>query len=468
MCRKFIARQLTVMAIIGCSTGSTTAAPAPLKTVRVASGLSLPLFVTHAPNDSSRLFIVQQGGQIKILSGGSILPTNFLNVNNIISFGGEQGLLGLAFHPQYATNGTFFIYYTAITTGANTVAKYTVSANPNVANPSGSIILSIADPYSNHNGGWIAFGPDGYLYIATGDGGDAYDPGQRSQNVNVLLGKMLRIDVNAGDAFPADPNKNYAIPPTNPFAGGGGDAAIWDYGLRNPWRNSFDRLTNELYIGDVGQDLIEEIDFEPGGSPGGRNYGWDCMEGNNCITSPPSGCSCSNPSLIPPIYTYPHIPTNCTSVTGGYVYRGCAAPSLQGTYFFADYCRGQVWSFRYAGGILSEFVERTSELAPGGGLSISEPSSFGEDNDGEIYICDYADGEVYKIVPKSLTDCNHNSIEDGCDIAHGTSPDINHNQVPDECEVVIPAVSECGVAALASLVLCIGVAVLVRIRRIPT
>ncbi|MBI3833544.1 MAG: PQQ-dependent sugar dehydrogenase [Planctomycetes bacterium] len=443
----------------------TSGAPTPLTTVRVASNLSQPLFVTHAPDDSSRLFIVQQTGQIKILTGGSILPTNFLNVSSLITIGGERGLLGLAFHPQYASNGFFFVDYTDLS-GNTVIARYSVSANPDVANPTETAVLKIIQPFSNHNGGWIAFGPDGYLYIAMGDGGDAYDPGQRAQNLTVLLGKMLRIDVDAGDAFPADPNKNYAIPPTNPFAAGGGDGAIWDFGLRNPWRNSFDRLTNDLYIGDVGQDAIEEIDFEPGGSPGGRNYGWDCMEGNNCITTPTTGCSCSNPSLIPPIYTYPHIQTNCSSITGGYVYRGCAVPDLQGTYFFADYCRGQIWSFKYVGGFVTQFVERTSELAPGGGLSIAEPSSFGEDNDGELYICDIADGEVYKIVPATLTDCNHNSVADGCDVAHGTSMDINHNFVPDECELIIPTVSECGAAALASLILCVGVAMLVRIKRI--
>jgi len=371
--------------------------PTPLTTVRVASPLSSPVFVTHAPGDFQRLFLVEQTGRIKILKNEVVLPTPFLNLDPISSSGGERGLLGLAFHPDYARNGFFFVDYTD-NNGDTVVARYRVSADPDIADPaSATQMLWIDQPASNHNGGWIAFGPDGYLYMATGDGGGAFDSDNNAQTISGnLLGKLLRIDVD-GDDFPDDAARNYAVPPDNPFVGVVGDDEVWAYGLRNPWRCAFDRLTGELYIADVGQDTWEEIDFQAAGAGAGRNYGWRCMEAFSCTGR--TGCTCDDPSLTLPIHEYIHggAPFRC-SITGGEVYRGCAIPDLHGTYFFADFCSDQIWSFQVVDGTVTEFMDRTAELAPGGGLGISDISSFGTDAAGELYICDLS-GEVFKIVP---------------------------------------------------------------------
>jgi len=411
---------------------------APLDTTRVASGLTLPLFVGSPPGDANRLFIVEQRagttGRIKVLDlpSGIVSPTIYLSVSPVAT-GNEQGLLGLAFHPDFANNGFFYVDYT---NGAGTtiVARYTANApfmtSATADASSAQQVISIPQPFSNHNGGWLGFGPDGYLYVAMGDGGSANDPSGNAQNTNVLLGKMLRLDVD-GDDFPLDATKNYAIPPTNPFAGATpGADEIWHFGLRNPWRDSFDRGTGDLWIGDVGQNAIEEIDFQPAGV-GGLNFGWRCMEGNSCTGL--SGCTCNAPALTRPVYTYTHA-SGC-SVTGGYVYRGNAICGLPGTYFFADYCSATIWSFRLVGGMPAQFTNRTAELAPGGGLSITGITSFGEDDAGEMYICDQG-GEVFKIVPGAITDCNANGVHDGCDIDAGTSLDVNQNGIPDECEVI--------------------------------
>jgi glucose/arabinose dehydrogenase len=371
----------------------------PLTTVQVASGLTRPVFVTAPPGDTDRLFIVEQRsgtiGRIKILNldTGLVNATLFLSVPGV-STGNEQGLLGLAFHPDYASNGYFYVNYTN-STGTTVVARYQVSAaDPDVANPAGTVVLTVAQPFSNHNGGWIGFGPDGYLYIALGDGGSANDPGNRAQNLNELLGKMLRIDVD-NDDFPADPNRNYAIPADNPFVGQPNTRGeIWHYGLRNPWRDSFDRLTGDLWIGDVGQGVWEEIDFQPASSAGGLNFGWRCMEGNHCTGL--TGCTCNSPALTDPVQEYNH-DFGC-SVTGGYVYRGIQICDLQGTYFYADYCSAIIWSFRYDGSNVTEFTVRTAELDPPGSQSISSITSFGEDAAGELYIVSQ-DGEIYKVVP---------------------------------------------------------------------
>ncbi len=424
------------------------AAPAfagqPIRTVRVATGFPSPIFLTHPPGDFDRLFIVQQAGQIRIRTGGATLGTNFLNIAGSIISGGEQGLLGLAFHPNYATNGAFYVYYTAAGGGANTLARYGVSGNPNVANPSGTVLFSVADLFPNHNGGWIAFGPDGYLYIAMGDGGSGNDPNEAGQNLNTMLGKMHRIDVDGADGIPGNDDDDgilgngiagYSSPPDNPFFGATpGRDEIWAYGLRNPWRDSFDRLTGDLYIADVGQGVIEEINFQPAGLAGGRNYGWRCMEGNNCTGL--SGCTCNSPTLTQPIHTYSHAGVHC-SITGGYVYRGCAIPDLQGVYFFADYCSNTIWSFRYNGAV-AEFTNRTAELVPDVG-TITNIVSFGEDAYGELYILDQA-GEIFKIMPDvAPTDCNTNGQGDTCDILSGISTDIDSSGVPDECEMAPPA-----------------------------
>lgn len=422
-------------------------AGAAIRTVRVATGFSSPIFVTHPPNDYDRLFVVQQNGQIRIRTGGATLGTPFLNIGsggaNIIVSGGEQGLLGMAFHPNYATNGTFYVYYTASGGGANTLARYSVSGNPDVASPVGTVLFSVADPFSNHNGGWIGFGPDGYLYIAMGDGGSGNDPNNAGQNLNTMMGKMHRIDVDGADGVPGNDDDDgilgngvagYSSPPDNPFFGPTpGIDSIWAYGLRNPWRNSFDRLTGDLYIADVGQNAWEEVNFQLASSAGGENYGWRCMEANQCTGL--SGCTCNSPSLTDPIHAYSHAGGNC-SITGGYVYRGCSIPDLQGAYFFADFCSNTIWSFRY-NGTVTELTNRTAELVPDAGF-INSITSFGEDAYGELYILDQG-GEIFKIMPDAPPiDCNGNGQGDACDILSGVSTDLNTNGIPDECEMPPP------------------------------
>ncbi len=391
---------------------------APLGTELVTSGLSRPVFVTHAPGDFDRIFIVEQRsgstGRIRIfdLNSGTLLPTPFLTVS--VATGNEQGLLGMAFHPDYANNGKFYIDYTR-PGGDTIIAEYTVSSDPNVADAgSAKQVLFVDQPFSNHNAGWIGFGPDGYLYVTFGDGGSGGDPGNRAQDItNQKLGKLLRLDVD-GDDFPGDATRNYAIPPTNPFVGTTGDDEIWAYGLRNPWRCAFDRETGDLWIADVGQNAIEEIDFQPANSNGGENYGWRCYEGNNPFNT--AGCP-SQSSMVFPIHTYTHSAGNC-SITGGEVYRGCAIPELDGTYFFADFCSSKVWSMKYDGVNVTDFTDRTSEL--GAGFSIS---SFGTDAFGEIYICNLG-GQIRKIVRTDgpIEDCDGNGIEDACQTAAGNPP----------------------------------------------
>ena len=363
----------------------------PLKTELFAAGLTRPVLVTFAPGDSTRVFIVEQGGRIRLVKNDTLLPDPFLNISSLVSSGSERGLLGLAFHPDYQANGRFFVNYTN-SSGNTVVRRYNVSGNPDSADASSSFdIITINQPFSNHNGGMIAFGPnDGYLYIGMGDGGAGGDPGNRAQNKKELLGKMLRIDVDSGSP--------YGIPGDNPFVG---DTSylpeIWALGLRNPWRFSFDRASGDMFIGDVGQNLIEEIDFQPDSSSGGENYGWRLKEGNNCFI-PSTGCD-TLADLIDPITQYFHggIPNKC-SVTGGYVYRGCAIPDLYGTYFYGDFCSGDTWSIRYDGTTITDSTNRKSEL----GLGAVAISSYGEDYYGELYVCSYFSGAVYKIVPDSV------------------------------------------------------------------
>jgi glucose/arabinose dehydrogenase len=343
----------------------------------IAGGFRRPVFVTGAKDGTNRLFIVEQRGKIYVLeSNFQMHDTPFLDVSGLISTeGNEQGLLGLAFHPQYKDNGIFFIHYTDVN-GDTVVARYTVSeSDPNVADAnSGEYVLRIDQPYPNHNGGNLIFGPDGYLYIGMGDGGSAGDPKGNGQNTRVLLGKMLRIDINNGSS--------YAIPADNPFANDSNYAPeIWALGLRNPWRYSFDRATGDLYIADVGQNTWEEVDFQPAGQ-GGQNYGWDIMEGSHQYTNDatvPDG-------LTNPFFEYDH--SDGCSVTGGYVYRGTALPELQGIYLFADYCSGIIWaSYRDAGGNwqTSTFMDTSLTV-----------SSFGEDDAGELYVVNHG-GTVSKL-----------------------------------------------------------------------
>lgn len=427
-CRLVLAGIFTLLALAGQPASADAAT-----TVRVASGLSSPIFVTQAPGDTSRLFIVEQRGRIRILQHGVILDSAFLNVDPISVCCNERGLLGLAFHPEYPSNGYFYVNYTDLS-GNTVIARYSVTGNPNIANPASALtIKTYTQPETNHNGGCMAFGTDGMLYIASGDGGGSNDQHGtigNGQNVNTLLGKILRLDVDTTSPY---------VPADNPFVGVAGTRAeIWAYGLRNPWRFSFDRLTGDMYMADVGQDAFEEINFEPDSAVGGRNYGWRCMEGTQCTGM--SGCTCNAPSLTLPIHVYAHA-VGCNSVTGGYVYRGCAIPELYGHYFFAEYCNGTIWSFRYDGANLTDFTDRTAELVPGGGLSIDRIPSFGEDHLGELYICDYGGGvvgagELFKIVPDSYADCDSNFVSDSCEIAFGLKPDVNLNGIPDGCEVI--------------------------------
>jgi glucose/arabinose dehydrogenase len=345
----------------------------------VVSNLTSPVFLTTPLGDIDRLFIVEQGGRIRIVKNGVLLATPFLNLSSRISSGGERGLLGLAFHPQYAQNGILVVNYTNLS-GDTRVSRFVVSANPDVADAgSEQVLLSVAQPFSNHNGGMVAFGPDGFLYIGLGDGGSGGDPLGNGQDRTTLLGSILRVDIDGGTP--------YVIPPSNLFASSPTfRREIWAYGLRNPWRFSFDRLTGDLYIGDVGQGAREEIDVQPASSAGGENYGWNIMEGNICF-SPSSGCNQSGLTL--PVLDYPR--SQGCSVTGGYVYRGASIPAIQGHYFYADFCQGWVRSFRVRGGQAVEGAEWRS-LAPGGSIT-----SFGEDAAGELYVTVFP-GSVYRIV----------------------------------------------------------------------
>jgi glucose/arabinose dehydrogenase len=365
----------------------------------VATGLNRPVGTAYPPGGSQRLFIIEQHtGRIKILDlkSSTLLTEPFLDIDGLAT-GNEQGLLGLVFHPNYAENGLFFVNLT-ISGGDTQIRRYRVSADdPTRADPgSMAVVLSYDQPFGNHNGGWLAFGPDGYLYIGTGDGGGSFDPGNRGQNLGTLLGKLLRIDVDGTDGSTG----LYGIPADNPFVGvPGARPEIWAYGLRNPWRCSFDRATGDLYIADVGQREIEEVSFQPAGSPGGENYGWRVMEGRRCNDNAQTGGNppCNDPSLVEPIHQYSHAVG--FSITGGYVYRGQAISGLAGTYFFADYVEGRIWSFRFDGQVITEFAERTDELEPPEReIGISLISSFGEDADGELYILDMGDGEVFKLV----------------------------------------------------------------------
>ena len=340
----------------------------------VASGLTSPLHLT-APANDARLFITTKGGTIRIVQGGQLLATPFLDIGTKVETSGERGLLSVAFDPSYATNGFFYVFYTGLT-GNLTIERYTVSANPNVANPaSAKPILSIAHPSMNHNGGQLLFGPDGMLYIATGDGGMGSDP-TNPQNRNVLLGKLLRIDVRNGDP--------YAIPASNPFVGQvGARGEIWALGLRNPWRNDFDLTEGRLYVADVGENTFEEVNVVSS-STGGVNYGWRIMEGLECFNAP----TCNQAGLTLPVLTYSH--ANGCSITGGIVYRGQMIPELSGHYFYSDYCSGWVRSFRFMNGQAA--FQRSWNLPNVGNIL-----SFGEDASGEMYLLS-GNGNVYRVV----------------------------------------------------------------------
>jgi glucose/arabinose dehydrogenase len=342
-----------------------------------ASGLDLPVDIQNAGDDSGRLFIIEKVGDIRILQDGQLLPTPFLNIRDQVdSRGSEQGLLGLAFHPDYANYGLFYVDYIDLN-GNTVVARFHVSAdNPDQADPSSEVdILHIQQPYANHNGGQLAFGPDGYLYIGAGDGGSERDPNRTGQNLQTLLGKLLRIDVDHGDP--------YSIPADNPYVQGGGMPEIWASGLRNPWRFSFDRLTGDLYIGDVGQDAWEEVDTVPTGTTGGLNFGWSYYEGDHTYndTAP------ADISFTFPVTEYSHA-YGC-AITGGYIYRGSAFPAWDGIYIYGDYCSGRIWGLIRTG----EDTWQSKQLFS----TNARISSFGTDEAGELYLADYGSGSVLKL-----------------------------------------------------------------------
>jgi glucose/arabinose dehydrogenase len=382
----------------------------------IASGLDRPIFGTFAPGDSGHLFIAEQHtGKIKILDLATGQTQQFLDIpNRQLAMGNEQGLLGLAFDPDYQTNGHFYVTLTNAS-GNIVVRRYSVSAtDPTQADPSSADrILVIPHPgHANHNGGWIAFGPDGMLYVAVGDGGGSGNPGNTAQDIDSLLGKMLRIDVHDDD-FAADPDRDYAIPDDNPFAGAvAGRDEIWAFGLRNPWRDSFDRLTGDLYIADVGQDQWEEINYQAAGIGGGQNYGWKVKEGNAVFNDTVPGNPLPNdPSLIDPVIAYPHqgAPDGGFAVTGGYVYRG-PSPGMQGLYFYADYVTDQLWTFKIVGGAAVDVTNRTQQIVSDGG-DIDQISSFAEDSQGNLYILQL-DGEIHRLSP-------HAAAGDGADTIDG-------------------------------------------------
>jgi glucose/arabinose dehydrogenase len=368
------------LATIAPAVSAATAPPIALKLV--AYGLQSPIFVTGAGDGSGRLYFVQQGGQIRVLAGGAFVATPFLDIHTLVSCCGERGLLGLAFHPQYKTNGKLYVDYTDVN-GNTVVAEYRRStSNPNrVDVATRRVILQVSQPYPNHNGGMLAFGRDGYFYIALGDGGSSGDPGNRAQSTSTLLGKILRINVNGTTG-----SLPYLLPPSNPFVGKAGLDQIWSYGLRNPWRFSFDRSNGDLWIGDVGQDRYEEVDHATTASGYGRgvNYGWRVLEGFHCY-NPSTGCSTAGKT--PPLLEYPH--TLGCAVIGGYVYRGPTFTALGGWYLFGDECSGRIWAVSSAA---------TSPATPQQLLDTSLAiSSFGQDDTGELYVV-ALNGRVYRVV----------------------------------------------------------------------
>ena len=354
------------------------------ESVRVTNGLYYPVGAEAAPGTVNRLYVHEQRGIIKIVDtlNGSVSGT-FLNIDSKVgSFTGEGGLLGLAFHPDFANNRMFFVNYTN-NSGNTVIARYTANNDDSASASSEEILMTVSQPYSNHNAGWLEFSPvDGYLYISMGDGGSGGDPGNRAQNINTKLGKILRINV--------DNPTGYTVPSDNPFVGVSGDDTIWSYGVRNAWKCCFDSLNGAMVMADVGQNAWEEVNYEPAGE-GGRNYGWRCYEGNNGYNT--SGCP-SQSSLTFPVHTYSH--SAGISITGGRVYRGPVA-SLYGRYFFADYASNQIWSINPEGGSL---INHTSAFSPDVG-GISRISGFAEDNEGNMYILDRGtsstNGEVFAI-----------------------------------------------------------------------
>ncbi|MDX2118622.1 MAG: PQQ-dependent sugar dehydrogenase [Planctomycetota bacterium] len=464
---------VSAVALVCAGLACAAPASAQVATQTLVTGLARPLFVTQAPGDNDRLFIVEQRssttGRVRIYkqSTSALLATPFISVLNVTT-GSEQGLLGLAFHPKYNLpfsqgGGYFFLNYTNSGGGAagkTNIFRFRVNAtNPDLADTTtNASVLQINQPFNNHNGGWMGFGPDAMLYIASGDGGSGNDPNNAGLDItNQLLGKMLRLDVDGpdnvpgnsdDDGFAADNTRLYTIPSNNPFVGVTGDDEIWHFGLRNPWRDSFDRLTGEMWIADVGQVDREEVNrvaahddttsFGQPGYQGGKNFGWRVREGFRA-TGLSAPADAGPVPYLDPVFDYDHgadIPpvnnTGC-SITGGYVYRGCKIPSLWGKYIFGDYCSGWVHAYDPATGTSREVIN------VGFGLV-----SFGEDNNGELYVvlsnAGANVGEVRRIVSTvALVDCNANGCDDAIEIASGSARDRNADSIPDECTRGCPA-----------------------------
>jgi uncharacterized protein (TIGR03437 family) len=370
-----------------------------IRLTQVATGISGPTDIQAPADGSGRLFFVRQNGIVRVFRNGSLAAQPFLDITSKTQAGGERGLLGLAFPPGFAASQRFYVNYTDLN-GDTTIAMYRVSSNPEVADAaSETVLLKIAQPYANHNGGQIRFGPDGYLYIGMGDGGSAGDPQRNAQNRLSLLGKMLRLDVES------DPG-HIRIPPDNPFiALSSARGEIWALGLRNPWRFSFDRVTGDLWIGDVGQGQYEEVNFRFASSRGGENYGWNQAEGLHCYTA---GCDLG--AYVPPVVEYDHS-LGC-SVTGGFVYRGRASPGMRGIYLYADYCSGRIWGFELRGA-------GSNRLLLASGFAIS---TFGEDENGEIYLANAATGTIYRIEGSAAPRFTAESVVSASNFSPGLSP----------------------------------------------
>lgn len=377
-----------------CSHSETNAIP-DIRLHKVAEGISDPVAITHAGDQSNRLFVLEQDGRIRVIDNDRLLQKPFLDIRHKVRSGGEKGLLGIAFHPYFKDNGRFFVNYTANQNGLKTIiAEYRVEKNGDINIDKEKVLLTLAQPWGNHNGGQLAFGPDGYLYIAFGDGGSGDDPHNNGQKLSTLLGSIARIDVDKNSKDLA-----YGIPVDNPFVGQkNARPEIWAYGLRNPWRFSFDSATGELYAADVGQDDVEEINI----IEKGKNYGWRIMEGPIC--TPGVSDTCDKTDLTLPIYSYTH--ATGMSITGGYVYRGKAFPALCGTYIYGDFVNQAIWGLRYRDGEVKNhktlFARRSAlrllvDYFDDDGLLIS---TFGEDEDGEIYVAAYQSGNIYRIEAK--------------------------------------------------------------------
>jgi uncharacterized protein (TIGR03437 family) len=369
-----------------------------IRTVQVATGITGPTDIQTPGDGSGRMFVVQQNGVIRIVKNGTVLPTPFLDIHTKTTADGERGLLGLAFPPGFAQKQRFYVDYTDLN-GNTVIAQYRVSANPDVADAASEVaLLHITQPFANHNGGQVRFGPDGYLYIGMGDGGSAGDPMGNGQNLSTLLGKLLRIDVESAPG-------QVRIPPDNPFVNqAGARGEIWAYGLRNPWRFSFDRANHDLWIADVGQDTYEEVDLQPAASHGGENYGWNRMEGMHCFTA-----GCSMQGLTLPIAEYSHVEGAC-SITGGFRYRGNLSPGLRGTYIYGDFCNGRIWGLEWTGSAWASRVLLASTF---------NITTFGEDEAGEVYVADAKAGTIYRIEGSRAPRFNAASVTNSASFAGG-------------------------------------------------